>query len=127
MSSAPVVLARLLTWLAPRPARACEVGAYRGPAGGFAVIVEGQDTATTGEHRYVFRDGRRGGTRDATLVCSDGALRVGTARWPKIALRITPTTFEAGGVTLVGLLIEPPAIPGPPLMSWATARSAQAP
>jgi pimeloyl-ACP methyl ester carboxylesterase len=100
-------------------AAACEVGAYRGPAGDFVAITEGPDTAQTRAWRYVFRDGRRGGTGDGTVACEDGAVLVAEsrARWPRIALRTTVTRFRRGGVTLVGLLIEPLDIAGkPPLI-----------
>jgi len=122
MSDARVVIMALVGFgaLAPRAAAAaCEVGAYRGPAGDFVAIVEGQDTATSGEHRYVFRDGRRGGTRDGTIECVAGAVVLASsgARWPKLALRLTPTAFDSGGVVLTGMLIEPPAAAGkPPLL-----------
>src|SRR4051794_27294213 len=104
MSDARVVVLTLAALAAPAAAGPCEPGAYRGPAGDFVVVVDGQDTATTGEQRYVFRDGHRGGTRDGVIACGDGAVVLASgARWPRLALRLTPTTFASAGIKLTGL------------------------
>lgn len=103
-------------------APACGVGAYRGPAGDFVTVFETADTATTGQWRYRFRDGAQGSTPDAAVQCARDAVLVSrgngsAARWPRIAFRTTATRFHSAGVTLAGLLIEPPdAGARPPLV-----------
>ncbi|HWM29077.1 MAG TPA: N-acetylmuramoyl-L-alanine amidase, partial [Woeseiaceae bacterium] len=99
------------------PARAdaaapCEVGVYRGPDGDFATIVERDHTATSGEWRYTLRNGEYGSTKEGVVRCVPGAIMVtrgGDAeeRWPAASLKVTPTRFASGDVTLAGLLIEP--------------------
>jgi pimeloyl-ACP methyl ester carboxylesterase len=103
-------------------APACEVGAYRGPAGDFVTVFATADSATTNKWRYRFRDGEQGTTPDAAVQCARDAVVIsrGTGaaeRWPRIAFRTTATRFRSAGVTLAGLLIEPPdAGARPPLV-----------
>lgn len=95
---------------------ACIRGAYgTGPAN-FVVIGPLPDPAT-GE-RYLFADGRRGSTADAAspIVCEGNFALVEGARWPKIRMRETPTSFESRGTKLGGMLIEPIAAPAGPLV-----------
>lgn len=109
LAAAATIAAGALSALPASAQAACEVGAYRGPGGDFVVVMERANTAQTGEWRYTFRDGRFGGTKDGQVVCAPGAVSVAGQAWPKIALKLTPTTFRSGDVALAGLLIEPPA------------------
>lgn len=95
----------------------CQAGAYRSAGGGLLAI----STPPTGGFRYTFLDGRRGliTDSDALVACDGNAVIVrqpdgNTARWTQVPLRITPTRFSSAGVTLNGMLIEPPAGGEPP-------------
>ncbi len=90
----------------------CQPGAYAGPEGRFLVIMERPDTAQTGAWRWWADDGRFGLTNDGSVTCRGETLDVQTVAYKKIALRLTPTKFKSGDLTLNGMLIEPPAAPG---------------
>lgn len=104
----------LLVLLAPATAfAACEVGAYAGPDGDFVVLTSVAGIAAPGM-RYVFRDGRRGSTvdADAMVTCKGDDVLVrgaaGTARWARMAFRVTRATFLSHDTELAAELIEPP-------------------
>ena len=87
----------------------CQPGTYAAPDGDFVVLVPLPSIAAPGL-RYLFRDGRRGATTDATapLACSNDGVMIGGATWKPIAFRETPATFNSVGTKLSGVLIEPP-------------------
>ncbi|WP_182912077.1 alpha/beta hydrolase family protein [Sphingomonas cavernae] len=100
----------------------CTPGAYRGADGDFIVITERAKSAEDGEWRYTFRDGRYGSTKGGAVQCSADALMVtgpsgAVERWPRMALRMTPTRFKSGDAMLAGMLVEPDVKAGkkPPL------------
>jgi hypothetical protein len=96
----------------------CQPGTYAAPDGDFVVLVPLPSIPAPGL-RYLFRDGRRGATSDATapLACSNDGVTVGAATWKPIAFRETPATFNSVGTKLSGVLIEPPtADPKRPLV-----------
>jgi uncharacterized protein len=92
----------------------CQLGAYAGPDGRYAVITELPDSAKTGGYRYTFDDGRFGVTGDAIVRCAADAVTVADARWPRIALKETQVSFRSGDAMLAGILIEPPRASGAP-------------
>ncbi|WP_423601990.1 alpha/beta hydrolase family protein [Sphingomonas sp. MS122] len=96
----------------------CQPGAYSGPDGRFLVIMERPDTAQTGAWRWWADDGRFGLTNDGSVVCRGDTLDVKTVIFKRIPVRLTPTKFKSGDLTLNGMLIEPPATAGakPPLV-----------
>lgn len=96
----------------------CQPGAYTGPDGRFMVIMERSDTAQTSAWRWWADDGRFGLTTDGSVTCRGDALDVKGTAYKKIAVRLTPTRFRSGDLTLNGLLIEPPVKAGvkPPLV-----------
>jgi uncharacterized protein len=87
----------------------CRPGTYAAPDGDFVVLVPLPSIPAPGL-RYLFRDGRRGATSDATapLACSNDGVTVGRATWKPIVFRETPTIIESVGTKLSGVLIEPP-------------------
>ncbi len=96
----------------------CQPGTYAAPDGDFVVLVPLPSIPAPGL-RYLFRDGRRGATSDATapLACSNDGVMIGGATWKPIAFRETPATFNSVGTKLSGVLIEPPtADPKRPLV-----------
>lgn len=96
----------------------CQPGTYAAPDGDFVVLIPLPSIPAPGL-RYLFRDGRRGATSDATVpfACSNDGVTVGAVTWKPIAFRETPTTFESVGTKLTGVLIEPPtADPKRPLV-----------
>lgn len=91
----------------------CELGSYRGPDGDFVVIVERPQADGEMAWRYYFRDGRFGSPVDGPVACAEGAIMVNNGHgpaetWPRMALRITPTRFASGDITLAGQLVQPP-------------------
>lgn len=112
------MLLAILSLAAQAAAVPCQSGAYSGPDGRFLVIMERPDTAETGAWRWWADDGRFGLTNDGAIVCRGDTLDVKAVTYRKIPLRLTPTTFKSGDLTLNGMLIEPPAAPGakPPLV-----------
>ena len=107
-----------LTLAAQAAALPCQPGAYTGPDGRFMVIMERTDTAKTGAWRWWADDGRFGLTNDGSVTCRGDTLDVKTAVYRRVAVRLTPTKFKSGDLTLNGLLIEPAAKAGtnPPLV-----------
>ncbi|HTA40295.1 MAG TPA: alpha/beta hydrolase [Candidatus Acidoferrales bacterium] len=110
-----LLCACLLGWNAPAAARAadapagCAYGAYRSASGELAAI-----TPPLPGHaapRYTLLNGRRGDTdaASAPLHCSG-------RDWTRVEFRATPATFRSEGVTLYGLLLEPPDVVEPPLV-----------
>jgi pimeloyl-ACP methyl ester carboxylesterase len=96
----------------------CQPGTYAAPDGDFVVLVPLPSIPAPGL-RYLFRDGRRGATSDATapLACSNDGVMIGGATWKRIVFRETPATFNSVGTKLSGVLIEPPtADPKRPLV-----------
>jgi pimeloyl-ACP methyl ester carboxylesterase len=115
MKYLPSAFALLLAALSVAPAFAqtvCTPGTYAAPDGDFVVLVKSPAVAAPGL-RYLFRDGRRGGTTDAAvpLTCGAGDVTVGGKRWTPIAFRETPATFDSVGTKMTGVLIEPPGAP----------------
>lgn len=100
----------------------CVPGVYAGPQDRYRVVLERTDTAQTGAWRWAAEDGRFGLSNDGSVTCRGDTLDVkdGSAivRYSKVALRLTPSKFRSGDLTLNGLLIEPPVTPGkkPPLV-----------
>lgn len=100
----------------------CVPGVYAGPQDRYRVVLERTDTAQTGAWRWAAEDGRFGLSNDGSVTCRGDTLDVkdGTTivRYSKVALRLTPSKFKSGDLTLNGLLIEPPVTPGkkPPLV-----------
>lgn len=90
----------------------CTPGAYQAPGGDFVVLAKAPNIPAPGL-RYLFRDGRRGATTDASapLICAVDAVTVGGVRWARIAFRETPATFDSVGTKMNGVLIEPPGAP----------------
>lgn len=118
----PILLALSLSMssLAAPAAAECVRGAYGSGQGDF-VVVSAPTEATGGKARYLFLDGRRGAVDDADspVRCAGEAVSVrvaegSEARWPRLALRETRTTFSSAATTLAGLLIEPVASAGAP-------------
>lgn len=96
----------------------CQPGTYVASDGDFVVLVPLPSIPAPGL-RYLFRDGRRGATTDATapLACSNDGVMIGGATWKPIVFRETPATFNSVGTKLSGVLIEPPtADPKRPLV-----------
>ncbi len=110
-----VAAAMLVGWFIPHAAyAACRAGIYGEPAREFVVLGQPVSGSTQGQ-RYLFLDGTRGSTADAsapvacerdvvTLRRADGS----TARWSRLASKETDTNFESWGAQLAGQLIEPP-------------------
>ncbi|WP_338426208.1 alpha/beta hydrolase family protein [Sphingopyxis kveilinensis] len=101
---------------------ACQPGAYRNADGDFVALAKSA-VNPAGGLRYLFRDGRRGGTgdADAPLDCTPDAVRLREGAeaktWARVAFRETPATFGSAGSKLAGMLIEPPgADPQRPLV-----------
>lgn len=107
-----------LTLAAQTAALPCQPGAYTGPDGRFLVIMERPDTAQTGAWRWWADDGRFGLTNDGSVTCRGDTLDAKSVVYKKVAVRLTPTKFKSGDLTLNGLLIEPTATAGtrPPLV-----------
>jgi pimeloyl-ACP methyl ester carboxylesterase len=91
----------------------CEPGAYGTGNGDFVVVVSIPQIPPPGQ-RYLFRDGRRGSTADASspVACDEGAVTVREAdgrsqRWSKLEIRNTATKFSSVATTLSGELMEP--------------------
>lgn len=112
------MLLAALAVAAQAAATPCQPGAYSGPDGRFLVIMERPDTAETGAWRWWADDGRFGLTNDGSVTCRGDTLEVKTVTYRKIPVRLTPTKFKSGDLTLNGMLIEPPAAAGakPPLV-----------
>lgn len=112
------MLLSALALAAQAAATTCQPGAYSGPDGQFLVIMERSDTAQSGAWRWWAEDGRFGLTNNGSVTCRGDTLDVQTVTYRKIALRLTPTRFKSGDLTLNGMLIEPPANAGtkPPLV-----------
>lgn len=91
---------------------ACQPGTYGAPDGDFVVLVT-TPTVPAPALRYLFRDGRRGATSDATtpLACGAGDVTVKGKVWKPIAFRETPAIFDSVGTKMTGVLIEPPGAP----------------
>jgi len=106
----------------PSPSPPCAPGVYAGPQGHYRVVLERTDTAQTGAWRWAAQDGRFGLTNDGSVTCRGDSIEVKDGativRYSKVALRLTPTKFKSGDLTLNGLLIEPPVARGkkPPLV-----------
>lgn len=92
----------------------CTPGTYVAAGGDFVVLAPVPGLAPPAL-RYLFRDGRRGATSEASapLRCEDGAVTVGGARWQRIAFRETPARFDSVATKLTGVLIEPPGAADP--------------
>jgi len=105
----------LLSTLAAAPAlaqTACTPGTYAAPDGDFVVLVKSPAVAAPGL-RYLFRDGRRGATSDASvpLTCGTSDVTVKGKAWTPVAFRETPASFDSVGTKMTGVLIEPPGAP----------------
>ena len=115
-------LPRSLTFLALTLAAAwsstasasCTPGIYGEPGKAFVVLGPPAPPPSSGQ-RYLFRDGRRGGTEDKnTLLKCDGDVADyappggGTIRWTRARTIQTNATFESFANKLSGQLIEPP-------------------
>lgn len=92
---------------------ACTPGAYGTSDGDFVVVAPLADRAQTGQ-RYLFRDGRRGSTADAStpVRCIGGSVSLRTARggrtrWPLLATKVTDVSFDSVATRLAGQLLEP--------------------
>ena len=96
---------------------ACLSGAYSASAGDPVVVT---NPPTGG--RYTFVDGRKGALSDADALvrCVDGAISVRNAEgWTpveRMPMRLTPTRFKSGKLTLAGMLVEPVTAQKPPLV-----------
>lgn len=79
-------------------------------------IYDRENDAGIAEARYFFVDGRRGtiGTKDSIIACENGAPIYDGRTLPAASIEETDTTFESGGVTLAGRLIEPAGAKGEP-------------
>ncbi len=91
----------------------CEPGAYGSGKGDYVVLVSIPQIPPPGQ-RFLFQDGRRGSTADASspVACEDGFAVVRESkehvqRWPKLRTRRTPTEFTSATTTLAGELMEP--------------------
>jgi hypothetical protein len=80
-------------------------------------VVLGAASPAAGQ-RYLFLDGRRGGTSDpmSSVTCDGGVVSYASPagrviRWPRMSTRETDTTFESAATRLAGRLIEPPRPP----------------
>jgi uncharacterized protein len=94
-------------------AEVCEPGAYGSGKGDFVVVVSLPQIPLPGE-RFLFQDGRRGSTADASspVACEEGFAVVRESnervqRWPKLKIKRTPTEFTSAATTLAGELMEP--------------------
>lgn len=100
----------------------CTPGVYARDDGRYIVIMERPDTAETRVWRWWADDGRFGLSTDWTVVCGETELRTQeqgkSVAWARVPLRLTPTRFKSGELTLNGMLIEPPVKQGskPPLV-----------
>lgn len=100
----------------------CTPGVYARDNGRYIVIMERPDTAEKRVWRWWADDGRFGLSDDWTVVCGEDAVRTEekgkSVTYPRVPLRLTPTKFKSGDLTLNGMLIEPPATAGakPPLV-----------
>ncbi|WP_256869148.1 alpha/beta hydrolase family protein [Sphingobium lactosutens] len=102
----------------------CIPGGYGTGPDAFVVIGATAPTPAVGQ-RYLFLDGRRGGTDDpgAPVRCVDGVATYRDAdgqvrRWTRMATRETDSSFASAATRLTGQLIEPagPADPRRPLV-----------
>jgi hypothetical protein len=110
-----LALATALLGLAASPALAqvdCAPGAYSGPNGEVLALTRPEGAPGA---RYTFVDGRRGFVTDEAALarCVDGKITVRASNgasqvWARMNLRLTPTKFKSGDLTLNGLLVEPP-------------------
>jgi uncharacterized protein len=94
-------------------ASVCEPGAYGSGKGDFVVVVTLPQIPLPGQ-RFLFQDGRRGSTADASspVACEEGVAVVRDSkervrRWPKLRIKRTPTEFTSAATTLAGELMEP--------------------
>ena len=112
------MLLTALALAAQAAATPCQPGAYASPDARFLVIMERTDSAQTGAWRWWADDGRFGLTNDGSVTCRGETLDVKAVVYNKIAVRLTPTKFKSGELTLNGMLIEPPTATGgkPPLV-----------
>ena len=100
----------------------CTPGVYTRDNGRFIVIMERPDTAEKRVWRWWAEDGRFGLSSDGSVLCGESTVSTEeqgkSVVWSRVPLRLTPTTFKSGDLTLSGMLIEPPAKPGakPPLV-----------
>jgi uncharacterized protein len=110
-----VGLSLVITAAASMPVHSgmCEPGAYGAANGDFVVVVSIPQIPPPGQ-RYLFRDGRRGSTADATspVACGEGAAIVREAegrsqRWSRLKIKNSATKFASVGTTLAGELMEP--------------------
>lgn len=96
----------------------CDPGPYASVQGEKAALTIGAQKET----RYTFQQGARGSLddEDASLQCRDGILLgADGSTWRPVEMRITRTSFEVDGDTLVGELIEPVGVQSPPLVALA--------
>lgn len=98
---------------------ACNSGAY-GPGTGDFVVVATVPNVPPPARRYLFRDGRRGTTHDADspVSCVGDAVEVRAAsgvpaRWDRIPIIATDTSFTSADTKLAGRLLEPGGSPDP--------------
>lgn len=100
----------------------CTPGVYARDDGRYIIIIERPDTAESRVWRWWADDGRFGLSTDWTVICGEREVRTEeqgkSVAWSRVSMRLTPTTFKSGELTLAGMLIEPPARPGakPPLV-----------
>lgn len=113
-----ILLGLCLAGVAASAQAACLTGAYRGKDDAKVIV-----TNPEGGARYTFVDGRKGALADAEALarCVDGAvsIRDGSGGWSaaeRMPMRLTPTRFKSGKLTLAGLLIEPETDGKPPLV-----------
>jgi pimeloyl-ACP methyl ester carboxylesterase len=113
MKSFIALMLMTATASAAAAAEVCEPGAYGSGKGDFVVVVSIPQIPLPGQ-RYLFRDGRRGSTADASspvnclrgvAVVRDSTAR--TQRWPKLRIKKTPTQFTSAATALAGELMEP--------------------
>lgn len=120
-SNTIVGLSLLFTAAASMPVHSamCEPGAYGSGEGDFVVVVSIPQIPPPGQ-RYLFRDGRRGSTADASspVACDERAVTVRDAegrslRWPRLKIKNSATKFASVATTLAGELMEPLWLDGP--------------
>jgi pimeloyl-ACP methyl ester carboxylesterase len=104
------------------PARSaeCAEGAYQSRSGDLMAITSAPPPPADPGLRFTMLNGAQGklDAADAPVMCKGGVIEDrGGAKWTRIAMTATPTTFAAhDGVKLHGLLLEPETSAKPPLV-----------
>jgi uncharacterized protein len=93
---------------------ACPPGIYGAGSDAFVVLGPVGSASASGQ-RYLFLDGRRGGTADtgSPVVCANDVVLYDAPekqkqRWPRIQTVATDASFVSAATRLAGELIEPP-------------------